>query len=30
MSEALLDAQPEDPVSFMKEWLQKRREAIAQ
>ncbi|CAC9542830.1 hypothetical_protein [Leishmania infantum] len=30
MSEALLDAQPEDPVSFMKEWLQRRREAIAQ
>nr|CAJ2480358.1 unnamed protein product [Leishmania braziliensis] len=30
LSEDLLDAQPKDPVSFMKEWLQRRREAIAQ
>ncbi|KAG5492463.1 hypothetical protein JKF63_01041 [Porcisia hertigi] len=29
LSEALLEAQPADPVSFIKEWLQKRREAIA-
>ncbi|KAG5466631.1 hypothetical protein LSCM1_00796 [Leishmania martiniquensis] len=30
LSEALLDARPEDPVLFMKEWLQKRRDTIAQ
>ncbi|KAG5491918.1 hypothetical protein GH5_00809 [Leishmania sp. Ghana 2012 LV757] len=29
LSEALLDAQPEDPVLFMKEWLKRRRDTIA-
>ncbi|KAK7198225.1 hypothetical protein NESM_000779500 [Novymonas esmeraldas] len=30
LSEALLDAQPEDPVAFMKAWLRRRREAVVQ